>query len=196
MSVLPDDVGRDSILPGGFGIKIRDSLAHLQHASICNNTDCENSTCAVIKKYFNHFTNCLDLVSCEDCDYFFDLASRHASICEIERCSTFLCENMIQNQSCMFPGTEESVEEENTANSNTDPVFPEGRQKYINLNEKLFSYIKNKKVTFSKRQLEPSEEALPPSEFVVQQNAPSTSEEVIQDQGDTRRRSKRLMKKP
>ncbi|GFY39838.1 hypothetical protein TNIN_453191 [Trichonephila inaurata madagascariensis] len=172
MSVSADDVARDSILPSGFGVKIRDSLAHLHHASICNDSDCENSTCE-IKKCFNHFANCLDLRICEDCNYFFDLAARHASDCETERCPTFLCENMIQIQ-------------------NTNPVFQEDHQKYINLNEKLLACIKNKKVSFRKM---PLEEKLPPSELVDQHNAPSTSKEACQDQDDTRRRSDRLAKK-
>ncbi|GFX30923.1 hypothetical protein TNCV_4146311 [Trichonephila clavipes] len=162
MSAPTDDVRRDSILPEGFGVKIRDSLAHLQHASICNNVDCENSTCEIMKKCFNHFSNCLDLSICEDCNYFFDLAARHASNCETERCPTFLCENMIQIQ-------------------NTELVLQEDHQKYINLNEKLLTYIKNKQVSFIKI---PLEEVLPPSEYVDQQNAPSTSKEAGQDQDD------------
>ncbi|GFR20751.1 hypothetical protein TNCT_270741 [Trichonephila clavata] len=190
MSLSTDNVGKDLILPEGFRMNVRDSLARLDHASTCNSLNCQDSTCTMIKTCFQHFTKCLHFCECESCDQFFNLAARHASNCEIESCPMFLCERIRHVYKYMFRRKEDSIKEKNPAPSSLQQV----PRKYPNLDDKLHVYLKNIKESFKKVRLGPPEEILPFLEFIFQLDAPSTSRDVSQDQDDTEHRSK-LFKK-
>ncbi|GFY64751.1 hypothetical protein TNIN_463021 [Trichonephila inaurata madagascariensis] len=192
---MTDNVGRDLILPEDFRINVRDSLAHLDHASTCNHLNCQNSTCTMIKMCFQHFTKCLHFSSCENCDHFFNLVARHASSCEIESCPTILCGRIKQAYKCMFRSKEESRKETDPGPSSSEPVlFESSLGKYPNLDEKLYNYLKSRKEIFKRARLGPPEEILPFLEFIFQPNAPSTSRDVYQGQGYAEHRSKRFKK--
>ncbi|GFY38369.1 hypothetical protein TNIN_77791 [Trichonephila inaurata madagascariensis] len=189
---------------------------YLEHASICNDLNCAIETCMIIKAYIQHVINCLDLVFCMKCHFFFSLVGRHFINCRRKNCPTFLCEKIAQVQSNISSGTVET----NPGTSTSEPVFQEGCRNDRILTEKLINFVKHDR-TFKNAQLksssinfssfnlalppnvpstskeffqQPPEKILPVLQFDFQQNAPSTSRKSFQDQSHTEHRSKRIKK--
>ncbi|GFS52538.1 hypothetical protein TNCV_4851821 [Trichonephila clavipes] len=196
MSVPPSDIlQKYSTAWDGVHRDLSDPIYVLEHASRCDDLSCKDSMCIKLKASFQHFKDCLEFDSCEECEYFYDIAFRHTSNCEREWCPTFLCLRIKQVRKTMFPSKEENVKGTNPGLSSLQPVFPESGRKYLNFDEKLLSYIKNRKlVSFTKTQMEPSEEVVQCMKSDSQHNAPSTSRDVLEDQVDTEQRSKRFKK--
>ncbi|GFY64758.1 hypothetical protein TNIN_463091 [Trichonephila inaurata madagascariensis] len=196
MSVPPSDIlQKYSMTWGRVRRDLRDPIYLLEHASRCDDLSCKNSMCIKLKASFRHFKECLKFGACEECEYFYHIAFRHASNCKKEWCPTFLCSRIGQVRKTLIPSKEESVKGTNPGPSSSQPVFHESGRKYLNFDEKLLNYIKTMKlVIFTKAQLEPSEEVVQGMESDSQQNAPSTSRDVFEDQDDTEQRSKRFKK--
>ncbi|GFY65616.1 hypothetical protein TNIN_224411 [Trichonephila inaurata madagascariensis] len=205
MDLPIDDDVNSLILLKDFDLNIVD-YRHLEHASICEYLDCPIETCMMMKSYIQHFTNCLDMVYCDKCDFYFIHVRNHFMNCSRKKCSTFLCELIAQVQSNISSGTVESIESTNPGTSSSEPVFQEGCRNYRNLTEKLINFVKMDRIlknpllksssinisssnvvippyipsTYRKFFQQPKEENLPVPQFAFQQNAPGTSREFFQ----------------
>ncbi|GFR20760.1 hypothetical protein TNCT_270781 [Trichonephila clavata] len=140
MFPLPADlVERCVSISDGVKRDLSDPIYLLEHASRCDDLNCNHPMCITLKASFKHFRDCLDFCSCEKCERFFDLAFLHASICESETCLTFLCERIAEVRYNMVICKGESKKEAVAGPSSSKLI-----SEYLNLDEKLCFYLKKR----------------------------------------------------